>query len=356
MATTGIVFSLEPRSMGDMQERSFWEYLLKYMYYTADLYVADAKLLVSAAVMKKFSETCDSLGGTIVHSVFDVGRITPLPASRTFEENGNWLISELRFGSELPQDLSTQDPSIRFLFPMNHAPIPYSRGNATTFRVVIFKICLGSSIEHQQADYDLAKPLPDNLDSIVVLQENSVADQITDGRMGGADSYRPYFFNESAATGHKSDYFMHDIQQWAKLKYPQMQALPILMCDIDFRPLRIEVALPMCDDCGVASAEAYCPAEKTHFCDSCDGAHHSRSNLVAKHIRRPITDSPHIFGCCVDHPAAVIESVCLACHQTLCSYCLLLGNHSMVSKMEHPIVSTVEAFRLSVSKDNNVSI
>eukprot|EP01053_Blabericola_migrator_P001510 Blabericola_migrator_1__1509@NODE_139_length_13119_cov_94_960389_g121_i0_p15_GENE_NODE_139_length_13119_cov_94_960389_g121_i0NODE_139_length_13119_cov_94_960389_g121_i0_p15_ORF_typecomplete_len139_score23_20DUF148/PF02520_17/0_039MIPT3_C/PF17749_1/0_095_NODE_139_length_13119_cov_94_960389_g121_i01077311189 len=44
------------------------------------------------------------------------------------------------------------------------------------------------------------------------------------------------------------------------------------------------------------------------------------------------------------------------CHQVLCSHCLLLGSHAMIRKDDHPLISTVEAFKLSLSKESNIHL
>ena len=109
----------------------------------------------------------------------------------------------------------------------------------------------------------------------------------------------------------------------------------------------VEVFGTMCEMCEANAATLYCDQDKAHLCVSCDESHHSSSKLLMRHVRLPIYHSPFQFGYCQVHSGDRYECVCLECGELLCSLCLLVGSHCELSN--HPIVSTVEAFRLSLS-------
>jgi hypothetical protein len=102
-----------------------------------------------------------------------------------------------------------------------------------------------------------------------------------------------------------------------------------------------------CEMCKEKEATIYCGQDKAHLCAECDEAHHVRSKLLMKHSRLPLYHSPFQFGFCPEHQSDRLECVCLECGVMLCQLCLLVGSHG--DKTEHPIISTVEAFRLSLT-------
>jgi hypothetical protein len=71
------------------------------------------------------------------------------------------------------------------------------------------------------------------------------------------------------------------------------------------------------------------------------------------HVRNPVFHSPFQFGQCAHHATHRYEVVCLECGVMLCELCLLVGNHAELS--DHPIVSTIEAFRMSLSPTQDTS-
>lgn len=102
-----------------------------------------------------------------------------------------------------------------------------------------------------------------------------------------------------------------------------------------------------CEMCTTEDASVYCGQDKAHLCAACDESHHASSKLLMKHARLPLYHSPFQFGTCATHQSDKYECVCLECGELLCQLCLLVGSHA--DKTAHPIVSTIEAFRLSLS-------
>ena len=106
-----------------------------------------------------------------------------------------------------------------------------------------------------------------------------------------------------------------------------------------------------CEICDAAQATVYCGQDKAHLCAACDESHHSSSKLLMKHARLPVYHSPFQFGMCKTHTMDKYECVCLECGELLCQLCLLVGSHAGVN--DHPIVSTMEAFRLSLAPEGS---
>jgi len=102
-----------------------------------------------------------------------------------------------------------------------------------------------------------------------------------------------------------------------------------------------------CEMCKEKEATIYCGQDKAHLCKECDESHHSRSKLLMKHSRLPLYHSPFQFGFCQTHTSDRYECVCLECGEMLCQLCLLVGAHASLT--DHPIVSTIEALRLSLT-------
>ena len=135
-----------------------------------------------------------------------------------------------------------------------------------------------------------------------------------------------------------------DMPEWNDL-IDQLESIPSRIgaserdTDVEFRV--------RCEICESKPATIYCGQDKAHLCAGCDETHHSSSKLLAKHGRLPVYHSPFQFGFCKEHTADKYECVCLECGEMLCQLCLLVGSHA--GKNDHPIVSTIEAFRLSLT-------
>lgn len=130
-------------------------------------------------------------------------------------------------------------------------------------------------------------------------------------------------------------------------------------------PLHTCSPQPICENCTSAPAETYCPADKAHFCSPCDEMYHSQSTVLLRHVRQPtsqvsgggcsdrVLQSPHTFGNCPEHSGAIVDSVCLTCHEILCPHCISLGSHALCDESQHSLVSTVDAFSKAVGDDHH---
>jgi len=101
-----------------------------------------------------------------------------------------------------------------------------------------------------------------------------------------------------------------------------------------------------CEMCNEKKSTVYCDQDKAHLCVDCDRVHHSQSKLLIKHARLPVYHSPFQFGFCTQHSSDKYECVCLACGELLCQLCILVGSHA--NRSDHPIISTIDAFRVSL--------
>ncbi|KFG28976.1 B-box zinc finger domain-containing protein, partial [Toxoplasma gondii p89] len=132
------------------------------------------------------------------------------------------------------------------------------------------------------------------------------------------------------------------------------QVLPTAVLEFEMKPLRIQVRQPVCEMCEVLPATLYCPADRAQLCDTCDERVHSATRMLARHVRVPANHSPLQFGSCPYHPSEMIDSVCMTCFVALCPHCILIGSHSAADFSEHPLISTLDAYKM-VMQDSSPS-
>jgi hypothetical protein len=133
------------------------------------------------------------------------------------------------------------------------------------------------------------------------------------------------------------------ISEWKELA-ARLEALSLRR---PMKPVETSSFEVTCEMCEALPATVYCGQDKAHLCPSCDESHHSSSKLLMKHGRLPVYHSPYQFGNCKVHQGDKYECVCLECGEMLCQLCLLVGSHAGVNN--HPVVSTIDAFRLSLT-------
>jgi hypothetical protein len=106
---------------------------------------------------------------------------------------------------------------------------------------------------------------------------------------------------------------------------------------------------PKCDNCEVAVADVYCPADLANLCTKCDGNMHA-SKLASRHVRTPIGSGANVFGFCRHHADKVVEFFCSQCHTPVCVYCKMVGNHSNGEAARHPLVNVADAYQSVVQE------
>ncbi|UKJ89726.2 RNA polymerases I and III subunit [Theileria orientalis] len=131
------------------------------------------------------------------------------------------------------------------------------------------------------------------------------------------------------------------------------QVLLYAAVEFEFTPLRVQVPDAVCDMCESAMAKWYCHSDRAHFCTDCDMKQHGSTRIFSRHIRVPSSKSPNQFGLCEHHPTEVVDMVCLKCSCLLCNNCILFGKHSKPSFFDHPLMSTLDTYELSLEKNSD---
>ncbi|KAL8435132.1 hypothetical protein Efla_006353 [Eimeria flavescens] len=290
---------LEICQVDDINELTGWEYWLKLSYFTADLHVVRAWSLNARATEVAF----ESQARAMVYSFMDADRMRDPQA-----------IDEALKGRRFSCDWEKE------VFPAGalEAPACYSTCPTGTFRVLLCKLATGSTLAHQESGGDFAtREIPEAYASLALIQSSPSSDETKMLRM----KYR--------------------VKR-------AVQVLPSMVLEFTFMPLLIDVSQPTCEVCGLLRATLFCPADRAHLCDECDELHHNGSWLLARHKRLPVTHSPFQFGQCPNHPSEVIDCVCMVCFVALCPHCILMGHHSAADFSEHPLISTLDAYKMSM--------
>ncbi|XP_026191242.1 uncharacterized protein LOC34618390 [Cyclospora cayetanensis] len=289
--------------LDDINVLAGWEYWLKLSYYTADLHIVRAWSLNSRATEVSFESQARALQGAIVYSFLDADR---LQNPQSLDE----ALKGRRFACDWEQQV----------FPVGalEAPVSFAASPTGTFKVLLCKLATGSTLAHQEADGDFAtREIPGAYASMALIQSSPATSETKMLRM-------QYRVRKST------------------------QVLPSLVLEFAFQSLLIEVSQPMCEVCTFLPATLFCPADRAHLCDECDQLHHSASRLLARHKRLPVTHSPFQFGQCPNHPSEMIDCVCMVCFVALCPHCILIGHHSAADFSEHPLISTLDAYKMSM--------
>ncbi|CDJ56129.1 B-box zinc finger protein, putative [Eimeria maxima] len=294
---------LEIAQISDINVLSCWEQWLKLSFSTSDLHIVRAWTLQSRATEIAFEEQARALRGPIVYSFLDRDRI-PGPVS----------LEEVIEGTNLSCNWA------QLLYPVGalEAPPAFAACPASTFKILACKIATGSTLAHQDAEGDFEKrKIPANYSSLALVQSSPSTNEAKILRM-------LYRVKES------------------------MQVLPLIIIEYSLQLLLIEVSSPLCDLCHLLPSSLFCPADKAHLCDACDLTHHSASRLLARHRRLPAAHSPFQFGQCPNHPSEMLDCVCMVCFVALCPHCILIGHHSAADFSEHPLISTLDAYKMSM--------
>lgn len=129
------------------------------------------------------------------------------------------------------------------------------------------------------------------------------------------------------------------------------QVLSVALVEIQMVRLSIHVSAPLCEMCEEKPASLFCAADRAHLCSACDTVHHANvegNELLARHKRVPVAETPFQFGLCAYHPSESIESVCVSCWTPLCALCQLVGRHAGPKFIDHTVISTIDAFALAM--------
>ncbi|KAL8446580.1 hypothetical protein Emed_005034 [Eimeria media] len=340
---------LEICVIDDINALAGWEYWLKLSYFTTDLHVVRAWSLNSKSTEVSFESQARASGSlspshlnrlSLCYLELLFTRLSVLPfASHHIRLNSiaGVLFQALHgpvvysfLDADRMQDPQALDEALkgrRFtcnweqqIFPAGalEAPSSYSASPTGTFRVLLCKLATGSTLAHQESAGDFAtREIPGAYASLALIESSPASNETKMLRM------------------------MYRVKKGS-------QVLPSVVLEFSFVSLLIEVSQPMCEVCELLPATLFCPADRAHLCDECDELHHSGSRLLSRHKRLPVTHSPFQFGQCPNHPSEMIDCVCMVCFVALCPHCILIGHHSAADFSEHPLISTLDAYKMSM--------
>eukprot|EP00923_Selenidium_pygospionis_P031480 GHVN01055783.1.p1 GENE.GHVN01055783.1~~GHVN01055783.1.p1 ORF type:complete len:1139 (+),score=258.52 GHVN01055783.1:301-3717(+) len=306
-------FHIQWDAVEDVHHLSHYEHWMQMGLFTTDLHVVRAWRLMSDQQEQDFKLHSRALSGPIVYCWSDLGNM-PIPQS----------LETILSTKSISLDIKTQVFEAGTLPP----PAGYQSDPVGTYRYILIKIALGRCFLHSDGAQGASHASESFVDREIpagyssVLWETGSSSKIT----------------EIANIPHS--------QRYRVLRASQVLCSAIV--EIEFKPLRVDVAQPVCEMCEIVEATVYCPSDLTHLCDDCDQRHHSATTLLSRHERLPATQSPFQFGMCPDHPAENINCVCLACFVPLCAHCVLIGHHSNAAQFsDHPLASTLEVFKMA---------
>ncbi|KAL8271405.1 hypothetical protein Esti_004606 [Eimeria stiedai] len=311
----------------DINALAGWEYWLKLSYFTADLHVVRAWSLNSKSTEVSFESQARASVASSLRPPWPPRQLSSDAAS-AFALHGPVVYSFLDADCmQDPQDLDEVLKGKRFtcnweqqIFPAGalEAPSSYSASPTGTFRVLLCKLATGSTLAHDESAGDFAtREIPGAYASLALIESSPATNETKMLRM------------------------MYRVKKGS-------QVLPSVVLEFSFVSLLIEVSQPMCEVCELLPATLFCPADRAHLCDECDELHHSASRLLSRHKRLPVTHSPFQFGQCPNHPSEMIDCVCMVCFVALCPHCILIGHHSAADFSEHPLISTLDAYKMSM--------
>ncbi|KAK2198418.1 bifunctional DNA-directed RNA polymerase Rpb11 [Babesia duncani] len=290
----------EPVELDDVKELTLFEYFLQLSFHTCDLHVTRALSLCPKDGETAFTyNAMETFKGSVVSFWMDLNRMVP---PQSYEDCLSQKMMNIDFTRQLYETGSIAPP-LGF------------QGNPTgQFRMMLFRVALGRCLVHSEdQDSYLKRKIPQNYDSLE-LNVNS----------------EPRFYNSLYRIASNN------------------QVLPYAIVEFEFRPVKIDVPEPICEICETVPAQWYCPCDKAHFCNSCDMKHHSSTPIFSRHARIASSKSPMQFGICEYHPSEIVDMVCMECCVVLCSHCIMFGNHSDPQFLNHPLVSTLDAYEHSL--------
>lgn len=134
------------------------------------------------------------------------------------------------------------------------------------------------------------------------------------------------------------------------------QALPLYLVHFEYDPEDHEqLALPICDNCGIKAAIVYCEADAAGLCENCDLRIHAVNTIAQKHIRVPINERPGSkLGRCPEHPDMEADEYCTECELPICSHCKTMGSHGSEAFARHKRIPILDAYRSTLRAGRDV--
>ncbi|ANQ09809.1 Uncharacterized protein PCOAH_00047140 [Plasmodium coatneyi] len=313
-----------------------YEYLLKLSFFSSNVNVLNVYRLVKPESEKQFDEVAARLRSNILLSIMDTNRINDKS-----ENVGEYFVKKYEELKHLEYVIGNTD-----------YPLGFEKNTNGGFRVYLFKIIPNKTLllNKNNLSYMEKGEMPSNYDSVAVDRDLFCERLGSRGRKQGGEGD-----NEMGQGGKITGTSINMRRGGTNYSYiykvkSAEQVLPLLLIEFEFKCLRVDVSIPICEYCYTAKAIYYCHNDKVHLCNICDIKHHEKNKILKNHRRMPISESPYQFGKCAYHPNEVIESVCMKCYCSLCANCLLIGSHSKGNYRNHPIVNIKDAFILSNQK------
>ncbi|ETW33919.1 hypothetical protein PFTANZ_05373 [Plasmodium falciparum Tanzania (2000708)] len=337
-----------------------YEYILKLHYFNSNINVLNIYRLVTHDYEKKFEEIAYSLKSNILLSLLDINEI-----KQTDNSMINYFIHNYN-------DMK----NFTYVIGNQKYPIGFQKNSNETFQIYVFKIIPNKTLllnKKNVQDVLSSAEIPNGYDSIAIEEKlyyenveikgneqekvcykenkNDVDRSGCNKREGdnninnnnNNNIYNNNYYNNS---GLKNNYsYIYKVRN-------SEQILPLYLIEFEFKCLRVDISIPVCEYCYSTKAITYCYNDKVHLCDICDIKHHEKNKILKNHKRIHISESPYQFGKCPYHINELIESVCMKCFCTLCPSCILIGTHSKCFDQDddnnnHPIMNIKDAFILS---------
>ncbi|SOV83215.1 conserved Plasmodium protein, unknown function [Plasmodium sp. gorilla clade G3] len=332
-----------------------YEYILKLHYFNSNINVLNIYRLVTHDYEKKFEEIAYSLKSNILLSLLDINEI---------KQTDNSMIDYF---------INNYNDMKNFTYVIGNQkyPMGFQKNSNETFQIYVFKIIPNKTLllnKKNIHDVLSSAELPNGYDSIAIEEKlyyekvdiktneqekvgynenkNDVAKQNCNKIEEGNNNYNNnnyYYYNNNGLRNNYS--YIYKVRN-------SEQILPLYLIEFEFKCLRVDISIPVCEYCYSTKAITYCYNDKVHLCDICDIKHHEKNKILKNHKRIHISESPYQFGKCPYHINELIESACMKCFCTLCPSCILIGTHSKCFDQDddnnnHPIMNIKDAFILS---------
>ncbi|EAA16143.1 Krueppel-like protein [Plasmodium yoelii yoelii] len=341
--------NFEVREITDYNMIMKYEYMLKTCFFSSNINVLKVYRLVNEDYEKEFEKVSKYLNSNILYSIMNINEINDVS-----ERIGEYFTKNF---DELKK--------YNYIIGNTNYPQGFEQNANGIFQVYLFKLIPNKTFllnKTNYADIDNNR-IPDNYDSIAIernlyyekkkedFEKKNKERAYSNGNNSSEyDIYKSRIMDGMITTcGSNSCKNGLQYSYLYKVKNSE-QLLPLLLIKFEFKCLRVDISIPICESCSINNALYYCYNDKVHLCDICDIKHHDKNKILKNHKRIHISESPFQFGKCPYHPSELVETICMKCFCSLCSNCLLIGNHSKGSYRNHPIMNIKEAYILSNQK------
>ncbi|SBS93161.1 conserved Plasmodium protein, unknown function [Plasmodium ovale curtisi] len=319
--------NFEVREITDYNMIMKYEYMLKTCFFSSNINVLKAYRLVNEEYEKEFEKVSKYLKSNILYSIMNTNEIND--ASERIGEYFTKHFDELK--------------KYNYIIGNTNYPQGFEQNANGIFQVYLFKLIPNKTLLLNKTNYtDIDNnKIPDNYDSIAIERSLYYDKKKEDFEK---KTKQKYYSNDNNSSEHdisKSGLIDGMITTCSSnsckngLQYSYLykvknseQLLPLLLIKFEFKCLRVDISIPICESCSINNALYYCYNDKVHLCDICDIKHHEKNIILKNHKRIHISESPFQFGKCPYHPNELVETICMKCFCSLCSNCLLIGNHS----------------------------